>query len=102
MIYNFIRKTIYSEVAHAVEQVTVNHLVAGSISHGAIFKNILLTTVKLLSYLYQLFDSHMNFALLAQLVEQLICNHQVVGSIPTEGSILRRVGRVADGSLENY
>ena len=29
-------------------------------------------------------------ATLAQLVEQLICNHQVVGSIPTGGSILCR------------
>ena len=29
-------------------------------------------------------------ATLAQLVEQLICNHQVVGSIPTGGSTLSR------------
>ena len=27
-----------------------------------------------------------SFALIAQLVEQLICNHQVVGSNPTEGT----------------
>ena len=28
-----------------------------------------------------------NFAILAQLVEHLICNQAVVGSIPTDGSI---------------
>lgn len=30
----------------------------------------------------------LNFATLAQLVEHLICNQAVVGSIPTGGSIL--------------
>ena len=29
----------------------------------------------------------MKYASVAQLVEQLICNHQVVGSIPTTGTI---------------
>ena len=29
----------------------------------------------------------MNYAIVAQLVEQLICNQQVVGSTPIDGSI---------------
>ena len=40
----------------------------------------------------QEFDSlhlHQKFASVAQKVEQLICNHQVVGSIPTAGTRAR-------------
>ena len=40
----------------------------------------------------QEFDSlhlHQKFASVAQKVEQLICNHQVVGSIPTAGTKAR-------------
>jgi hypothetical protein len=42
-------------------------------------------------------DFHSFFATLAQLVEQLICNQQVVGSSPTSGS--KKRGRFQSGQM---
>ena len=98
--------TIYAVLAQLAEQLICNHQVVGSIPiDGTKLKiiNILFTVYFFISNKLFL-NSYINkwlklrlkthiiierpiYAVLAQLAEQLICNHQVVGSIPIDGTI---------------